>query len=161
MTNILIIGATGQIGYTLTTALAKTEHQLSVLVRDGSRLTFPERVNVIESAVFDTAAFHRALTNIDHVIYGVGLPEQFLIDDTLFDQINRGLLQRFLAALRVSETCCLTYISTYEVFEEIGGVIRESQPIADERSVQDEDRACGRHAPRSGRGVGKACSGRV
>jgi uncharacterized protein YbjT (DUF2867 family) len=38
---VLLIGATGQIGYALTTALSQTSHQTAVLVRNKRKLAFP------------------------------------------------------------------------------------------------------------------------
>ena len=138
---VLLIGATGQIGYALATALAKTEHEISVLVREASRLAFPGCVKVMESNSFDAVSFREALTNIDHVIYGVGLPAQFLSDEAQFDRVNRGLLEQFLAELRGLGPFSLTYVSTYEVFEAQKGLIRESHPVADERAMTSYFRA--------------------
>jgi putative NADH-flavin reductase len=138
---VRLIGATGQIGYALTTALAKTEHRISVLVRDANRLVFPGRVNIMESRTFDVVAFRKALTNIDPVIYGVGLPAQFLFEEAQFNCVNRGVVEQFLAELRGSGTSNLTHISMYEVFEAQAGVIRESYPMAGERAMTPYFRA--------------------
>lgn len=128
---ILLIGATGQIGYALTQALSKTDQAVSVLVRDKRKLRFPESIKVIESKKFDSTVFKATLMDRDHVIYGVGLPEQFLFERTQFERINFGLLKIFLEALSHTGIRHLTYISTYEVFESVDGVIRETHPIAD------------------------------
>jgi nucleoside-diphosphate-sugar epimerase len=69
-------------------------------------------------------------TEIDHVIYGIGLPEQFLFDNSVFDRVNCQLLRTFLEALRSSGVRRLTYISTYEVFEVIDNEIDETHPVA-------------------------------
>ena len=98
------------------------------------------------------------MSGVDHVIYGIGLPEQFQFDDGVFDRVNCQLLQTFLEALASSGVRRLTYISTYEVFEVIDNDIDETHPIADE---SDDDpllsidgsrlshggrlRACARH----------------
>jgi dihydroflavonol-4-reductase len=132
---VLLVGATGQIGYALTQALSKTGHQVSILVRDKNKLLFPASVRIIEFKEFTAAAFRQALVDVDHVIYGAGLPAQFLPDDTLFDRVNYALLERFLGELKDSKVRDLTYISTYEVFQDVGGLIRESHPLADERRL--------------------------
>ena len=128
---ILLIGATGQIGYALTSALAKTTHQTSVMVRNKRQLIFPENINVFEAQTFTPDVFQKALHNVDCVIYGVGLPEQFSFDDQLFQRVNYGLFRTFLNSLGESTVRRLVYISTYEVFQAINGVICESHPIAD------------------------------
>jgi len=132
---ILILGATGQIGYALTEALAKTRHRVSVLVRDASRLKFPEKVDVIERREFTQEAFASALEGVDHVIYGIGPPEQFTFDKSIFDKVNCQLLETFLDAMKASSARRLTYMSTYEVFSVIDGAIQESHPGVDERPL--------------------------
>jgi len=132
---ILILGATGQIGRALVEALSRTEHQVTVMVRNERGAPFPANVRVLRHAKFSPDAFRTALQGMDHVIYGIGLPEQFTFDPTIFETVNCSLLLIFLEELRKSPIRDLTYISTYEVFENIDGQIRETHPIADERHM--------------------------
>ncbi len=129
--NILLLGATGQIGYATTQALAHTSHRVSVLTRNASALRFPDNVTVIEERELTPAAFKSALQGVDHAIYCIGLPEQFLFDTSLFEKVHCELLATFLDALRNSSVRRLTYLSTYEVFEVIDGVIDVTHPIAE------------------------------
>ena len=128
---ILLLGATGQIGQALADALALTEHHVSVMVRNA-QAAFPANVRVIEQREFSAAAMGAALKDTDHVIYGIGLPEQFTVDPGIFDKVNCALLGTFLGELRKSSVRALTYISTYEVFESDNNHIDEAAPIADE-----------------------------
>src|SRR3977135_2278646 len=132
---ILILGATGQVGQAVTTGLSHTEHQVSVLVRDASGLNFPDNVTVLERGDFTPDVFRAALSGVDHVIYGVGLPEQFLFDNSVFDKVNCQLLRTFLETLQSSGVRRLTYVSTYEVFEVADNEIAETHPIADESEM--------------------------
>jgi nucleoside-diphosphate-sugar epimerase len=132
---ILILGATGQIGHALTKALSMTGNQISVMVRSASGLAFPSNVKVLEHQEFTPAAFRAAMQDVDRVIYGIGLPEQFTFNNSIFDQVNCRLLKAFLAELRSSGLRDLTYISTYEVFEAVDGSIVESPRIADESAM--------------------------
>ncbi len=129
---ILILGATGQIGYALTGALARTSHDVRVLVRDATKHRFPDKCRVLEARPFDGQAFRRALQDIDHVIYCVGLPEQYLPDPKVFEGVNLDLLKAFLAEMAQAGPSALSYVSTYEVFQAIDGVVRESHPVAGE-----------------------------
>lgn len=129
---ILLIGATGQIGHALTKALAKTQHRISVLVRNKRKRSFPDNVNVIEAEKFTPASFRESLAGNEHVIYGVGLPDQFSLEKAVFDRVNYGLLESFLEVLRGSHIKSLTYISTYEVFQAADGMIREIDQVAGE-----------------------------
>ena len=128
---ILVLGATGQIGAALTDALVGNGHDVSVLVRSQGR-PFASAVRVLIRAAFTFDAFKEALAEIDHVLYCVGLPEQFRFDPAVFDDVNCKLLDTFLAALAASNVQRLTYLSTYEVFAIVDDVIRERNPIADE-----------------------------
>jgi nucleoside-diphosphate-sugar epimerase len=128
----LLIGATGQVGCALTKAMSRTAHQTSVLVRNRRKQTFPANIKVLESCVFTADAFGHALDGAECVIYGVGLPEQFTFDNQVFQDVNYGLFRLFLDALESSSVRRLVYISTFEVFQSISGVIRESHPIANQ-----------------------------
>src|ERR1700682_5025862 len=112
---ILLLGPTGQIGCATTNALAQTEHQVSVLTRSASAVRFPDNVTVIEQRELTPAAFKAALQGIDHAIYCIGLPEQFLFDTSLFEKVHCELLATFLDALRDSSVRRLAYLSTYVV----------------------------------------------
>jgi nucleoside-diphosphate-sugar epimerase len=92
-------------------------------------------MRLLQRSEFDAESFRSALRGMDHVIYGIGLPEQFLFDDSVFEKTNCGMLRTFLSALQSSDVRRLTYISTYEVFEAIGGAIDETHPIADESDM--------------------------
>ena len=128
---ILLIGATGQIGYALVHALAKTGHEITALVRAVGNLSFPESITVVVEPNFTGAVFERLLPEADCAIYGVGLPEQFAFDKQIFERVNLKLLQTFLVAMGKSGLRRLVYISTYEVFAAQNGVIRESHPTAE------------------------------
>ncbi|MEY4728911.1 MAG: putative dihydroflavonol-4-reductase, partial [Pseudomonadota bacterium] len=127
---ILLIGATGQVGYALTHALAAAGHDTTVLVRKVGELTFPKSVRVVAEPEFNEASFARLLPDIDCAIYGIGLPEQFTFDNKIFERVNLDLFKTFLTAMEKSTLRRLVYISTYEVFEAQDGMIRTSHPIS-------------------------------
>ncbi len=126
---ILLVGATGQVGFALAHALAAQGNQLTVLVR-RTGLPFPTGVRVVAAPVFSEELFANLLPGHDIAIYGVGLPEQFSFDAGIFERVNLRLLKDFLAAMEKSTLRRLVYVSTYEVFVAEGGVIRETHRIA-------------------------------
>lgn len=128
---ILLLGATGQIGYSLALMLAKHEHHLRVLVRNRQKLPFPNNVELRESQQFTVEAYKRALEDVELAIYAIGLPEQFTLTKEIFERVNCGLLAKFLEAVEHSTVKHLVYLSTYEVFSSVNNTIRESYPIAD------------------------------
>lgn len=137
---ILVLGATGQIGHAVTCALARTGHQITAMVRDSAHIDFPNNVRIIERSRFAPETFAAALRDIDHVIYSLGLPEQFTFDETIFDDVNCRLLNTFLEAMRGSNVRRLTYLSTYEVFAAQKGVIAEDFPLASEAGMSEYSR---------------------
>jgi dihydroflavonol-4-reductase len=116
---ILLVGATGQVGYALTHALVAAGHDTTVLVRSAGQLVFPSGVHVVTEPRFTQDVFERLL-----------LPEQFTFDAGVFEQVNLNLFKTFLAAMEKSSLRRLVYVSTYEVFAAQGGLIRESHPQA-------------------------------
>jgi nucleoside-diphosphate-sugar epimerase len=126
---ILLIGATGQIGYALATLLASSSHSLTVLVRDKAKLNFAPNISLIKAPVFNEKVFEQALEGHDAVVYGLGLPEQFAPTRGMFDEVNLGLTTLFLKAIAKSNVKRLIYISTYEIFQSVEGVIRESHSL--------------------------------
>ena len=112
-----------------------------MLVRNATVLPFPDSVTVIEQPEFTASVFRNALHDVDHVIYGIGLPEQFMFDNSVFDKVNCDLLQAFLEGMRQSGVRRLTYISTYEVFKNINGVIEETHPIVEEAKMSPYSRS--------------------
>jgi hypothetical protein len=64
-----------------------------------SEAHLPRNFRVIEQSEFTLDSFNSALRNVDHVIYGIGLPEQFLFDNSVFEKVNCNILTIFLSAL--------------------------------------------------------------
>jgi putative NADH-flavin reductase len=89
--NTLLIGATGQIGYSLAQHLSSSSKKLTVLVRDTAKRGFASAVTVRSAPQFDEQVFEQALVGQDRVIYGIGLPEQFAPSKDMFDRINYDL----------------------------------------------------------------------
>ena len=128
---LLLIGATGQIGFALTNALSSTPHHTSVLVRDARKLPFPANVQVREAKEFTPEAFEEALYDVDGVIYGVGVPLQPTLNNQMWERLNFGLLKTFLAVLGRSPVHRLIYVSTVEVLKPVNGIVQETNPLVD------------------------------
>lgn len=128
---ILIIGATGQIGYALAQTLLDAGHEIRVMVRSSSQVRFSERVQMQRADVFTQTEFAQALVGQDAVVYSLGLPEQFTFDRRIFDRVNLGLLQTFTAALAQSSVRRWMYMSTYEVFAAQQNLITETHRVSD------------------------------
>ena len=129
--HILILGATGQIGYELSRVLSK-EHTITIMIRGNRKnLAFPDAATLIKSASYDEEAMREALEHSDLVVYALGTPAQWLPDRNDFHVNNFLLLKRFLDVLIGTGVRTMVYISTYELFKSIDGYIRESHPLTD------------------------------
>ncbi len=128
---ILLIGATGQIGYTLTNALSRTPHDLVILARDAHKLPFPANMQVREAGIFTPEAFEAALHDADAVIYGLGLPLQPTLDKLVWQRVNYDLFQTFLQVLKRSPVRRLIYVSSEGVLKPDHGRVCETNSLVD------------------------------
>ena len=127
---MLVLGASGQIGYEIVGALARASLPVRVLVRND-KLAYPSTVEVQQSDEFTPQTLRNALVGVRHVLYCVGKPEQYVRTPGIFQRTNCDLLESFLSELVRSGCRRLTYISTFEVFEAMEGKIRETNPLAE------------------------------
>lgn len=63
--HILVTGATGTVGGQVATVLATSEHRITALVRDPSRYTAPDGVDVVRGDLTDADDVRGALTGVD------------------------------------------------------------------------------------------------
>ena len=111
---LLILGATGNTGKELVTQAFEQNHEITVLVRDSSKLRVPhEKLNVIIGSVLDKAVLTKALEGTDAVISALGvgnsLKSNNLISNavsTLIPAMSATGVKRviFLSAFGVGET---------------------------------------------------------
>ncbi|MDQ3002055.1 MAG: NAD-dependent epimerase/dehydratase family protein [Fibrobacterota bacterium] len=132
--SVLVLGATGQIGNALTHGLIDKAPRVTVLVRKPA--AFPECVKVNMAPVFTREAFKDALAGIDHVVYALGAPNQWMCDQGAFQRANIQMLENCLAAMAETGVSKLTYISTFEIFAAQGKVIREEHSISESELPQ-------------------------
>jgi nucleoside-diphosphate-sugar epimerase len=133
MKKILILGATGQIGSALLKELLSTKHEIAVLSR--VKKNYPDKVRTTIAKEFTSTVYKTALSGIDHVIYCLGIPEQYVTDTKIFHETNYEILKTFLEQICQSGCQNLTYISTYEIFADVNGTMCEANPLADETGM--------------------------
>lgn len=123
-----VFGSTGQIGHALCEFLDSAPGNIEVTAfkRKASPVGFSPGVRVREIGDIEAAGFQDALSSLDHAVYAIGSPEKWQPDPEYFDRLNVGLLAAFLEALSRHPEVGLTYVSTFEVFRDVGGVVRES-----------------------------------
>jgi len=147
-----VTGATGKVGGAVARAALAAGHDVRALVRDVSRAgrVLPTDVELVGGDASQPAALAAACADRELVFNAMGIPEQWLADPALFDQVNvQGSVQltRAAAAAGVRR---LVHTSTVDVFHAPrGGAFDETNlAVADkgthyERSKQRAERAIG------------------
>ncbi|HLP41640.1 MAG TPA: NAD-dependent epimerase/dehydratase family protein [Fibrobacteria bacterium] len=129
-----ILGSTGQIGKAIAEHLATRtagRYTVRAAVRSGRKPAFSRGVETVVLDFSDPESFDALLESVDHVVYAIGAPEQWVPDSAYFHRVNVTLLEAFLQRMLTHRGKSLTYISTFEVFSPLDGIVRESRPMAE------------------------------
>lgn len=149
MSDVLITGATGTVGYPIARDLAARGERVTALVRDPdrARARLPEGVSTVAGDVTDRASVDRAMAGRDVVFHAAGLPEQWRRDLGDFDRVNAGGSHNVAEAALAAGVRRLVYTSTIDVFAWTPGrpfdesvLDPEPRPTHYERSKQRADR---------------------
>ena len=130
---ILVTGATGKVGHAVAEALAARGDDVRALVRDVERgmRVLPEGVEPVQGDVTDRRSLDAAVEGCELVFNAMGIPEQWLADESLFDRVNAGGTKAVADAARAAGVRRMIHTSTEDVFHaEPGGRFDESQ-VAD------------------------------
>jgi nucleoside-diphosphate-sugar epimerase len=149
MSEVLITGATGTVGWPIARDLVARGDTVRALVRDvdRARSLLPDGVEPVRGDVTDRDSVRRTVADAELVFHAAGLPEQWRRDDADFTRVNvagtRNVAEEALAA----GVRRLAYTSTIDVFRWNPGVPFDEQvldpeprPTAYERSKQEADR---------------------
>jgi dihydroflavonol-4-reductase len=149
MSRVLLTGGTGTVGHAIARELVRRGRQIRALVRAPARARtlLPREVEICEGDVTDPASVRRAMEGCDTVYHASGLPEQWLADPAVFQQVNVEGTRHVVEAALERRVARFLYTSTIDVFVMRPGVEfdesrLDQQPKAThyERSKQDADR---------------------
>jgi dihydroflavonol-4-reductase len=130
---VLVTGATGKVGHAVAQALVSRGDDVRALVRDPQRAAgvLPEGVKAVRGDVTDPASVVAAVQGCELVFNAMGIPEQWLADETSFNRVNALGTKAVADAARASGIRRLIHTSTEDVFHaEKGGRFDETQ-VAD------------------------------
>jgi dihydroflavonol-4-reductase len=130
---VLVTGATGKVGHAVAQALVSRGDDVRALVRDPQRAVgvLPAGIEAVRGDVTDPASVVAAVQGCELVFNAMGIPEQWLADDTNFDRVNALGTKTVADAARASGVRRLIHTSTEDVFHaEQGGRFDETQ-VAD------------------------------
>ena len=126
----LVTGATGKVGHAVAQALVARGDEVRALVRDPVKAAtvLPAGVEPVRGDVTDAPSVAAAVAGCEVVFNAMGLPEQWLADEGLFDRVNAEGTHTVARAARDAGVRRLVHTSTEDVFHaEPGGSFDESQ----------------------------------
>jgi nucleoside-diphosphate-sugar epimerase len=129
----LVTGATGKVGHAIAVALTARGDEVRALVRDPARAAaiLPADVQAVPGDVTDPGSVAAAVKGCELVFNAMGLPEQWLADESLFDRVNAEGTRTVARAARAAGVRRLVHTSTEDVFHaEPGARFDESQVAA-------------------------------
>jgi nucleoside-diphosphate-sugar epimerase len=143
---VLVTGATGKVGHAVARALVERGDEVRALVRSAGA-AIPAGVEPVRGDVRDTESLVEAVRGCELVFNAMGLPEQWLPDETTFHEVNAVGSQNVAQAARAAGVRRLVHTSTIDVFHaERGARFDESElagypkGTAYERSKQEAER---------------------
>ena len=115
---VLVTGATGKVGHAVASALVTSGDEVRALVRDPARAAgvLPAEVEAVKGDVTDPASVERAVEGCELVFNAMGLPEQWVRDEWVFDRVNAEGTRAVAQAARRAGVRRLVHTSTEDVF---------------------------------------------
>jgi dihydroflavonol-4-reductase len=149
MTDALVTGATGLVGFNIVETLLRRGRSVRAMVRDPhlAAAVLPEGVEVVQGDVTESVTVAKAVEGCAVVYHAAGLPEQWLPDPAKFNLVNVIGTQNVVDAVLSAGRPRLVYTSTIDVFRGGAGEAFDESEIDSEpkgtyyeRSKQDADR---------------------
>lgn len=115
---VLVTGATGLIGYNIVKQLVENDRFPRLLVRSlaKAKAILPSSCEFVQGDITDPDSIRRAMEGVELVYHAAGLPEQWLPDDDLFQQVNVAGTRHMVEAALAVNVQKFIYTSTIDVF---------------------------------------------
>jgi nucleoside-diphosphate-sugar epimerase len=129
----LVTGASGKIGNAVATRLLERGDEVAALVRDPekARAVLPSEVELHTGDVTEPESIAPAAQGIQGAFNCMGIYEQWVADDGLFDRVNAHGAANVVRAAAEAGAARVVHTSTFDVFHaETGGTVREDE-VAD------------------------------
>src|SRR3954452_4216843 len=130
---VLVTGATGKVGHAIASALLDRGDQVRALVRDPKRAAsvLPVGIEPIRGDVTDTESLAAAVEGCELVFNSMGMPEQWVRDEAIFDQVNAVGSREMARAAKRAGVRRLVHPSTHDVFHAETGESFDETMLAD------------------------------
>jgi nucleoside-diphosphate-sugar epimerase len=120
---VLVSGGTGKVGNAVARAARNAGHEVRVLARDLGRAValLPQGFEFVAGDVTDPGTLGPAVAGCEVVFNAMGLPEQWLADEALFDQVNAQGSANLARAAAAAGVRRFVHTSTIDVFDAPAG----------------------------------------
>jgi nucleoside-diphosphate-sugar epimerase len=114
----LVTGATGKVGHAVAASLLDRGDEVRGLVRDPKRAAsiLPAGIEAVGGDVTDPDTLPGAVEGCDLVFNAMGMPEQWVRDEAIFDRVNAVGSQRIAIAAKRAGVRRFVHTSTHDVF---------------------------------------------
>jgi dihydroflavonol-4-reductase len=130
---VLVTGATGKVGYAIANALLERGDQVRALVRDQNRAAsiLPAGIEPIRGDVTDAGSLAAAVEGCELVFNSMGMPEQWVPDEAIFDRVNAIGSGEVARAAKAAGVRRFLHTSTHDVFHADTGEGFDETMLAD------------------------------
>jgi nucleoside-diphosphate-sugar epimerase len=130
---VLVTGATGKVGYAIASALLERGDQLRAMVRDPKRAAgiLPAGIEPVRGDATDNASLAAAVEGSELVFNAMGMPEQWVKDEGIFEQVNAIGSGALAAAAKRAGVRRFVHTSTHDVFHAETGQRFDETMLAD------------------------------
>jgi nucleoside-diphosphate-sugar epimerase len=138
---VLVTGPTGKVGNAVAHALHARGDEVVALARDPGKAAglLPAAVTVVQGDVTDPPSVRAAAEGCELVFNAMGIPEQWVRDEGVFERVNAGGTETVVRAAREAGARRVVHTSTIDVFEgEPGGRIDESRVATEPKNTAYE-----------------------
>jgi dihydroflavonol-4-reductase len=120
---VLVTGATGKVGNAISSALLERGDQVRALVRDPKRAAtvLPAGIEPVRGDATDPQSLAVAADGCELVFNSMGMPEQWVRDEAIFDQVNAIGSQEMARAAKHAGVRRFIHTSTHDVFHAESG----------------------------------------
>jgi nucleoside-diphosphate-sugar epimerase len=129
----LVTGATGKVGHAIASTLLERGDQVRALVRDPKRAAsvLPAGIEPIKGDVTEVESLAAAVEGCELVFNSMGMPEQWVKDEAIFDQVNAVGSGQVAGAAKRAGVRRFVHTSTHDVFHADTGQRFDETMLAD------------------------------
>jgi dihydroflavonol-4-reductase len=130
---VLVTGGTGKVGHAIASALLERGDRVRALVRDPKRAAgiLPAGIEPVSGDATDGDSLAAAVEGCELVFNSMGMPEQWVKDESIFDRVNAVGSGALAAAAKGAGVRRFVHTSTHDVFHAETGERFDERMLAD------------------------------